>query len=57
LRIGPILAGTLRHFFPDFNDWLDEFPAPRCGRRIIYHRRFLLHVGLFLSPLQGARSR
>jgi hypothetical protein len=46
--IGPLLVRTLRHFFPDFNDWLDEFPEPRRLDRLTYHRRFLLWVGLFL---------
>jgi hypothetical protein len=48
LTIGPILVRTLGHFFPDFNDWLDDFPEHRDPHRLIYHRRFLLWVGLFL---------
>jgi hypothetical protein len=48
LRIGPLLVRTIRHFFPAFNDWLDELPEPRDRERLTYHRRFLLWVGLFL---------
>jgi hypothetical protein len=48
LSIGPILARTIRHFFPDLNDWIDEFPDPRDQKRLTYHRRFLVWVGLFL---------
>jgi hypothetical protein len=47
LKIGPLLVRTLRHFFPDFNNWLDQFPDPRDPDRVIYDKRFLLHVGLF----------
>ena len=46
--IGPILVRTIRHFFPDFNGWLDAFPDLRDPKRVSYHRRFLLWIGLFL---------
>jgi hypothetical protein len=46
--VGPAFARTVRHFFPDFNDWLDEVPDPRCQERITYHPRFLLWYGLLL---------
>lgn len=39
---------TVRHFFPRFNDWLDDLPDPRNPDRLTYHPRFLLWVGLFL---------
>jgi len=42
------LARTLRHFFPDFNAWLDEVADPRCQRRVVYPGRFLLWYGLLL---------
>jgi hypothetical protein len=48
LNVGPALARTLRHFFPDFNAWLDEVPDPRRQDRVIYHRRFLLWYGILL---------
>jgi len=58
LNAGPILVRTLRHFFPDFNSWLDDFPDPRCQQRITYDKRFLLYeaLGLFLFKL-GARRQ
>ena len=46
LTIGPILVQTIRHFFPNFNDWLDEVPDPRDPDPIVYHKRFLLGWGL-----------
>jgi hypothetical protein len=48
LTIGPLLVRTISHFFPQINDWLDEFSDPRDPDRLTYHRRFLLWVGLFL---------
>jgi hypothetical protein len=48
LSVGPAFARTLRHFFPDLNDWLDDFPDPRRPDRVVYHRRFLLWYGLLL---------
>jgi len=42
LNVGPAFARTVRHFFPEFNHWLDEVPAPRRQERGVYHRRFLL---------------
>ena len=48
MTIGPLLVRTLVHFFPTFNDWLDDLPDPRDPQRLIYHPRFLLWVGLFL---------
>jgi hypothetical protein len=48
LTIGPILASTVQHFFPDINDWINEFPDTRVQERLIYHRRFLVWTGLFL---------
>jgi hypothetical protein len=58
LNIGPILVRTIRHFFPQFNDWLDAFPEPRQPRRLTYHRRFLVWVGLllFLCKLGSRRQ-
>jgi hypothetical protein len=48
LRVGPLLVRTVRHFFPRFNDWLDDLPDPRDPDRLTYDGRFLLWVGLFL---------
>jgi hypothetical protein len=58
LNIGPLLAQTVRHFFPDLNDWLDDFPDPRFEPFVIYHRRFLLWWGLSLFLFQlGSRRQ
>src|SRR3954467_13315409 len=48
LSLGPAFARTARHFFPDFNAWLDEIKGPRCQRRVTYTSRFLLWCGLLL---------
>src|SRR5262249_39204885 len=48
LNIGPILVRTLRHFFPDFNTWLEELPDPRHPGRTRYEARFLLWTALML---------
>jgi hypothetical protein len=48
LNVGPAFARTVRHFFPDFNAWLDQVPDPRCPERLTYHPRFLLWYGLLL---------
>jgi hypothetical protein len=58
LSVGPAFARTLRHFFPDFNAWLDEVPDPRCQERIAYRSRFLLWYGvlLFVGKLGSRRQ-
>jgi hypothetical protein len=58
LSIGPLLARTLRHFFPEFNTWLEELPDPRDQERIIYDKRFLFGYGLalFLCRLGSRRQ-
>jgi hypothetical protein len=58
LKIGPFLVQTIRHFFPDFNDWLDEFPDPRHPERSEYDKRFLLGCALmlFLCKLGSRRA-
>lgn len=48
MRVGPLFARTVRHFFPSFNATLDKVPDPRCQPRITYHKRFLLWYGLLL---------
>jgi len=48
LSVGPAFARTVRHFFPDFNDWLDEVPDARRPDRIEYQPRFLLWYGILL---------
>ena len=58
LNIGPILAQTIGHFFPELNSWIDEVPDPRSAPRVTYHKRFLLWWGLslFLCKLSSRRQ-
>src|SRR5262245_34059173 len=58
LTIGPILAQTIRHFFPELNAWIDRIPDPRFLPLVIYHKRFLLWWGLslFLCKLGSRRQ-
>lgn len=58
MKIGPLFVRTLRHFFPRFNDWLDQAPDQRCQERITYPRRLLLYYGilLFVGKLGSRRQ-
>jgi hypothetical protein len=48
----------VRHFFPDLNAWIEEFPDPRFAPLVIYHKRFLVWWGLslFLCKLSSRRQ-
>lgn len=48
----------MRHFFPDFNSWLDRVPDKRQKDRIEYQPRFLLWYGilLFVGKLGSRRQ-
>lgn len=48
----------MRHFFPDFNRWLDEVPDARRQDRVEYHKRFLLWYAilLFVGKLGSRRQ-
>jgi len=49
---------TVRHFFPDFNRWLDRLPDTRVQDACTYSRRFLAWWGLHLYLLQlGSRRQ
>jgi hypothetical protein len=39
---------TVRHFFPDFNTWLDALPDGRRQDLVEYDKRFLCWWGLSL---------
>jgi hypothetical protein len=58
LTIGPVLVQTIRHFFPDLNDWIDAIDDPRFLPFVVYHKRFLLWWGLalFLFKLGSRRQ-
>jgi hypothetical protein len=48
----------VRHFFPEFNHWLDGLPDRRDQDAIIYERRFLAWWGILLYVLQlGSRRQ
>jgi hypothetical protein len=49
---------TIRHFFPEFNTWLDAIDDPRFLPRVVYHKRFLMWWGLslFLFELGSRRQ-
>lgn len=49
---------TIRHFFPDFNRWLDRLPDTRVQDACTYDKRFLAWWGLQLYLLQlGSRRQ
>jgi hypothetical protein len=48
LKVGPVFARTVGHFFPQLNAWIDQVPDRRCPKRIIYHRRSLIWYGILL---------
>jgi hypothetical protein len=58
LDLGNAFVRTVRHFWPDLNDWLDCIPDPRFAPRVIYDRRFLVWWGLclYLFPLRARRQ-
>jgi hypothetical protein len=48
----------VRHFFPDFNEWLNDIDDPRFQPFVIYDKRFLLWWGLSLFLYQlGSRRQ
>jgi hypothetical protein len=58
LIAGRALVQTVRHFFPEFNRWLDRLPDSRDQEAITYSRRFLAWWGLCLYLLQlGSRRQ
>ena len=58
LKIGALSVRTIRHFFPEFNAWMDAIPDPRFQPFVVYHKRFLLWWGLslFLCKLGSRRQ-
>lgn len=58
MRLGEELVRTIRHFWPEFNDWLDRFPDGRFLPAITYDKRFLVWWGINLYLLQlGSRRQ
>jgi hypothetical protein len=58
MKLGTAFRETLRHYFPQLNDWLDQLPDRRDQEAIIYPRRFLAWwgVSLFLFQLRSRRQ-
>jgi hypothetical protein len=53
-----VLVQSVRHFWPDLNDWLNAIPDRRDPRLITYDKRFLLWWGLCLYLFQlGSRRQ
>lgn len=58
LIIAQALVQTVRHFFPEINDWLQSLPDTRDRESITYETRFLAWWGLLLFVLQlGSRRQ
>ncbi len=53
-----MLVRTIRHFFPQLNEWMDAIPDPRFQPFVVYDKRFLLWWGLslFLFKLGSRRQ-
>jgi hypothetical protein len=53
-----VFVQTVRHFFPNFNDWLDALPDTRVPQLCVYPTRFLAWWGILLYVLQlGSRRQ
>jgi len=53
-----VFVQTVRHFFPNFNDWLDALPDTRTPQLCVYPTRFLAWWGILLYVLQlGSRRQ
>jgi hypothetical protein len=49
---------TVRHFWPEFNDWLERVPDTRFFPYVIYNKRFLIWWGISLYLFQlGSRRQ
>jgi hypothetical protein len=58
LIAGRALAQTVRHFFPEFNSWIDRFGDTRVPEACVYSQRFLAWWGIALYLLQlGSRRQ
>jgi hypothetical protein len=58
VSLGESLPTTIRHFWPEFNQWLDGVPDTRFLPLVIYHKRFLVWWGISLYLFQlGSRRQ
>jgi hypothetical protein len=47
----------VRHFFPDFNNWIDDLPDPRLQSQVVYDKHFLLWLGVLLFVCKPGSRR
>jgi hypothetical protein len=58
LKLGAVFVQTIRHYFPDLNDWLQHLPDTRVQDECTYETRFLAWWGILLFTLQlGSRRQ
>jgi hypothetical protein len=58
MSLGEALPTTIRHFWPEFNQWLDRVPDSRFLPLVVYHKRFLIWWGISLYLFQlGSRRQ
>jgi hypothetical protein len=58
VNLGKALPATIRHFWPEFNQWLDTVPDSRFLPLITYDKRFLIWWGISLYLFQlGSRRQ
>jgi hypothetical protein len=58
VSLGESLATTFRHFWPEFNQWLDGVPDSRFLPLVVYDKRFLIWWGISLYLFQlGSRRQ
>jgi hypothetical protein len=58
VNLGESLIRSIRHFWPELNQWLDRVPDTRFLPLVIYHKRFLCWWGISLYLLQlGSRRQ
>lgn len=57
LNLGNAFVRTVRHFWPELNDWLDQVPDGRFQPYCTYDKRFLVWWGLSLYVFQLAARR
>ena len=56
--VGAALARTVRHFWPEFNGWLEALPDTRHQPFVVYDAKFMAWWGLslFLCKLESRRQ-
>jgi hypothetical protein len=58
VELAKIFIRTLRHFWPQFNHWLNDLPDTRWQQLVTYNPRFLIWWGLLLFCLKlGSRRQ